>query len=87
MNTHFSDYCSYFSDYCCICGKKTVCYDNPDPVRSDLLDCCSACNRLVIKARRKLYNLPREEQNAYALQLKSMSYTELIEELGRDTTF
>ena len=69
------------SERCCICGRMVQSYDNPDPIRSGEEDCCTSCNQLVIKARRKWYDLPKAEAEAFVQRLRKMSYPELLKEL------
>ena len=70
---------------CCICGKMAPAYHNPDPVRDGAQDCCDACNRLVISARRKYSDLPGDEYKACVQRLHNMTYQELVEELKETT--
>ncbi|MBP3656525.1 MAG: hypothetical protein J6K32_07515 [Clostridia bacterium] len=72
------------SERCCLCGAAVMPYNNPDPVRDGSQDCCNACNRLVIRARRRWYDQPEAERGAYVLRLRSMTYEELVAEFGAD---
>ncbi|MBR5226002.1 MAG: hypothetical protein IKV90_10120 [Clostridia bacterium] len=67
-----------WTEICCICGRCIVCFDNPDPLRDgDGGNCCPACNRLVIAARRKIGELPGGEGAAYAQMLRDLPHETL----------
>lgn len=66
---------------CCICQRETIAFHNPDPIRSADKDCCSECNRLVIRAREKCGAMDKNARAAYALYLKDRTYPQLVEEL------
>ncbi len=71
-----------WTDTCCICGQRTVCYHNPDPLRDgDGENCCSACNRLVIAARRKIFEMQEGERKAYTQMLRDLPFESLKEAL------
>ena len=71
-----------WTDTCCICGQNAVCYHNPDPLREGVREnCCEACNRLVIAARRKIDELPQGERAAYTQMLRGLPHKSLAREL------
>ena len=58
---------------CCLCGAYTICWNNPAPLRNgDEGNCCEACNRLVIAARRKISSLTKSEGVVYAQMLRDL---------------
>ena len=62
-----------WTDVCCICGAHAVCWNNPEPLRAgEKENCCEACNRLVIAARRKIFLLQKGERAAYAQMLRGL---------------
>ncbi len=71
-----------WSDRCCLCGQPGDAYNNPDPLRDGEDNCCNACNRLVMAARRKLAFMPEEERRAQSQRFRALPYESLREELG-----
>ena len=68
---------------CCICKKKKYSsYHNPEPIRDGKMDCCSICNVLVCRARRKCFAYNEEERAEYLEKLRGMKCDELVAELG-----
>ena len=62
-----------WTDTCCICGRYTVCFNNPEPLRDgNGANCCAACNRIVIAARRRIYEMRQGEKAAYAQMLRDL---------------
>jgi len=45
-----------WTNVCCICGRKILSWNNPEPLMDgDGRNCCEACNRLVIAERRRIF--------------------------------
>ena len=70
-----------WTEICCICGARVVCWNNPDPLRDGKDNCCEACNRLVIAARRKIFEMQEGERKAYTQMLRDLPLESLKEAL------
>lgn len=75
------NYQTFWLQTCCICGAEKECYNNPDPIREETLNCCNDCNDLLVReARMRFFRLPEDEQLNYIDRLRNMSYEELCRE-------
>lgn len=74
-----------WTERCCICGRKAVSYHNPDPVREgEKENCCTDCNRLVVRARMEMSGMQPAERAAHVCMLRGLTHRQLEEKYGRD---